>query len=155
MSRKNGGFSLIELIVVVAIIAVLMGILGPQYIRYLESSRIRHDDSIISHIEKAANVLVSDGDYDEFISGDVTIYINNHGVASQVTGVGAALSQENAEFLNELNASVYGTAAPAGGFTSKSFQGCSNVYINLHYDATLFTFVPTYHNFPDRSIYHQ
>lgn len=36
---KNKGFSLIELIVVVAIMAVLVGVLAPAYLRYVEKSR--------------------------------------------------------------------------------------------------------------------
>ena len=37
--RNNSGFSLIELIVVVAIMAVLVGVLAPAYLRYVEKSR--------------------------------------------------------------------------------------------------------------------
>ena len=37
--KNNSGFSLIELIVVVAIMAVLVGVLAPAYLRYVEKSR--------------------------------------------------------------------------------------------------------------------
>lgn len=37
--RNNKGFSLIELIVVVAIMAVLVGVLAPAYLRYVEKAR--------------------------------------------------------------------------------------------------------------------
>ena len=37
--QKNKGFSLIELIVVVAIMAVLVGVLAPAYLRYVEKAR--------------------------------------------------------------------------------------------------------------------
>ena len=37
--KNNDGFSLIELIVVVAIMAVLVGVLAPAYLRYVEKAR--------------------------------------------------------------------------------------------------------------------
>ncbi|MBE5955530.1 MAG: pilin [Lachnospiraceae bacterium] len=37
--EKNKGFSLIELIVVIAIMAVLVGVLAPAYLRYVEKAR--------------------------------------------------------------------------------------------------------------------
>ena len=36
----NKGFSLVELIIVIAIMAVLVGVLAPQYIKYVEKSRV-------------------------------------------------------------------------------------------------------------------
>ncbi len=37
--KNNKGFSLVELIVVIAIMAVLVGVLAPQFIKYVEKSR--------------------------------------------------------------------------------------------------------------------
>ena len=39
IGKNNNGFSLIELIVVVAIMAVLVGVLAPAYLRYIEKAR--------------------------------------------------------------------------------------------------------------------
>ena len=41
MTKKmnNKGFSLVELIIVIAIMAVLIGVLAPQFIKYVERSR--------------------------------------------------------------------------------------------------------------------
>ena len=151
MNKRDGGFSLVELIVVVSIMAVLMAILMPSYVRYLEQSRIRHDDAVITNIQKAANALVVDDKFYESIAGDVTVYINNQGVAYQLNGVGAM----SADFLDEINTSVYGTTTPSGGFTSRTFAGSSGLYIRLHYDPNLLAYVTEYYNFPDLSIYHQ
>ena len=40
---NNQGFSLVELIIVIAILAVLMGILAPQLVKYVEQSRRQKD----------------------------------------------------------------------------------------------------------------
>lgn len=50
----NKGFSLVELIIVVAIMAVLIGVLAPQYLRYVEKTRLQRDNTSISDF---ANVL--------------------------------------------------------------------------------------------------
>ena len=39
MKKNNKGFSLVELIVVVAIMAVLVGVLAPAYLGYVEKAR--------------------------------------------------------------------------------------------------------------------
>lgn len=53
-SLTNKGFSLVELIIVVAIMAVLIGVLAPQYLRYVEKTRLQRDNTGIADF---ANVL--------------------------------------------------------------------------------------------------
>ena len=65
---NNKGFSLVELIIVIAIMAVLIGVLAPQYLKYVEKSRQSADldtvDAMISAVEiyssDPANSIVSD-----------------------------------------------------------------------------------------------
>ena len=49
--KSNGGFSLVELIIVIAIMAALVAILAPQYIKYVEKSRAT---VCASNLEQAA-----------------------------------------------------------------------------------------------------
>lgn len=50
--KNNKGFSLVELIVVIAIMAVLVGVLAPQLIKYVEKSRestdIQNCDTVVT-----------------------------------------------------------------------------------------------------------
>ena len=46
-SLTNKGFSLVELIIVVAIMAVLIGVLAPQYLRYVEKTRLQRDAMVV------------------------------------------------------------------------------------------------------------
>lgn len=77
--KDNKGFTLVELIIVVAILAILVGILAPQYTKYVERSRKAADVSNLENIVSAVKVAVAD--YDALIPDtatvDVTITIVN------------------------------------------------------------------------------
>lgn len=60
--KKNKGFTLIELIIVVAILAILVGILAPQYTKYVEKSRRAADMSNAKAIETTLKMALIDGE---------------------------------------------------------------------------------------------
>lgn len=61
--NKNKGFTLVELVIVVAILAILVGILAPQYTKYVEKSRKTADLHNLDNVVNAIKVAVSDGEY--------------------------------------------------------------------------------------------
>lgn len=69
MKKNNQGFSMVELIIVMAIMAILVGVLAPQYMKYVERSRKSADVKTIDEIEKAALLTAEETDeYDLSLS---------------------------------------------------------------------------------------
>lgn len=57
---NNKGFSLVELIIVVAIMAVLIGVLAPAYLQYVEKSKKTKDCQAVGSIMDASEIVASD-----------------------------------------------------------------------------------------------
>lgn len=64
MNKKmnNKGFSLVELIIVIAIMVVLIAVLAPQYLKYVEKSRVASDQTSVVEYINAMQVLAADPD---------------------------------------------------------------------------------------------
>lgn len=60
--KNNKGFTLVELIIVIAIIAVLAAVLAPQYIKYVEKSRISVDENAVAEVKHVVEVAISNED---------------------------------------------------------------------------------------------
>ena len=121
MKEKNHGFSLVELIVVVAIIGALVGILAPAYLAYVEKSRIQRDESAAGEIYRAAEIVVYTGQYD--ISDTVLVTFDSTGINLNTQLINNAQIQE---ILEDHFGNQYQTAKPV----SKKYQ-------NMTYTVTI------------------
>ncbi len=57
---NNKGFTLVELIIVIAIIAVLAAVLAPRYLQYVERSRQSNDLQVATNLMRATTAAVVD-----------------------------------------------------------------------------------------------
>jgi type IV pilus assembly protein PilA len=75
--KKNKGFSLVELIIVIAIMAILAAAIAPALIRYIDKSRRADDVTAAGSINSAMSAaLANEAAYDEIMSvSDGTILL--------------------------------------------------------------------------------
>lgn len=89
MKKNNSGFSLVELVVVIAIMAILIGILAPQFIKYVDKARMSTDIQTVAELCHACETYAADvNTHHETIpdTAILTISTNSVDVASAGTG---------------------------------------------------------------------
>lgn len=96
--NDNKGFSLVELIIVVAIMAILVGLLAPQYLKYVEKSRKSADASNLDEMVRAIQIYAADAEV-TLPADTYTITIN--ATSTSVTATNAANTQKAEDALNE------------------------------------------------------
>ena len=73
MRRNNKGFSLVELIIVIAIMAALAGMIAPALVRYIDKSRKSNDVSAAKTIKTAVETALSyEKTFELLTTGDAT-----------------------------------------------------------------------------------
>lgn len=105
---RNRGFSLIELIIAIAILVILTGLLAPQFMKYIEKSRKAACDNNIDVILQEFQVaLIDDGETDilKFVSN----YIKEHNVKCPSKGeyYGEKIKGEHGDLIT-VRCSIHG-----------------------------------------------
>jgi type IV pilus assembly protein PilA len=89
--KNNKGFSLVELIVVIAIMAVLVGVLAPQFMKYVESSRQSTDIDNVQSLKTAIETEATE----QLLTGTYTITVD-----------GSAQTAESSLAITTMNKTV-------------------------------------------------
>ena len=58
--KNNKGFSLVELIIVIAIMAILVGVMAPQLIKYIEKTNVSSDTQLADSVKTAITTAMMD-----------------------------------------------------------------------------------------------
>ena len=101
--KNNKGFSLVELIIVVAIMAILIGVLGGQYLKFVERSRKSADQSNVDEIIRAVQIYSADPDATKAVATNdcITITTNGTTLTKDTNGaIAAALSEAGISTTN-------------------------------------------------------
>lgn len=141
--KNNKGFSLVELIVVIAIMAVLMVVLAPALLRYVEKARIQTDETTASDVLNAVETALSDDSVYQAVqaetSGATTITVNYTGTDGKVT---TSVSALQAELDNTLKADAAHVVKKTS--SKKHTKSGSNIYaISAEYSDSKTMYVVT------------
>ena len=103
---NNKGFSLVELIIVIAIMAILAAALAPQLIKYIEKSRVSTDKTSCASIKSAFDSASADeAVFKEVAAGSNSVTITDSSDVGTACGsIGTNFGKTMASTLSDLKA---------------------------------------------------
>lgn len=127
---NNKGFSLVELIIVIAIMVILVAVLAPQYLRYVEKSRVSTDTQTAVEFINTLQVVASDPDanLDKDTAG------TKYTVTSAANADGITVSGDLQTQLINLGI-LDSTTMSTSKFQSSAYKE-ANISISLKYNDT-------------------
>ena len=140
--KNNKGFTLVELVIVVAILAILVGLLAPQYTKYVEKSRKSADASNLEELVTSVKVAASDNAYDVVQETDTTYTLEMTSSGTKLTvKSGGTVPEGLTNALAEYAGNNWGdTTLKSKGWTDKKIS--AEILIKSNGSVTV-TYSPT------------
>ena len=109
--RNNKGFSLVELIIVIAIMAILVGVMAPQLIKYIEKTNVSSDTQLCDTVKSAVTTAVMD-----------PTVLNDSASATKISGFSTWTSVKSLTGTTEVEKAIQDTL----GMTSTTIGSIDN-----------------------------
>ena len=134
--KNNKGFSLVELIIVIAIMAILVGVMAPQLIKYIEKTNVSADTQLADTVKSAITTAMMDP---SVIAADSTgipcntswAEVSSLGGVTDVSKFKGAVYEilgfDPASINNHLKSSAKG----AGGTVQYKIVGANAVHVQI------------------------
>lgn len=103
--KNNKGFSLVELIIVIAIMAVLVGVLAPTYLQYVEKSKKSNDVSSVDSIINACEIGAIDPEVMTDPTTKLTVTVSN-GSAMTITAANGSTTVTSSAWAKAVTDAV-------------------------------------------------
>ena len=115
--KDNRGFSLVELIIVIAIMAVLTAILAPQLIKYIERARIQKDESACDEVLRAVQLaLAEESVYTAVGFAGATVTVTSGSISTTVPALDTAIKETIPSFPT-FTSKLHGTGGTKTTYT--------------------------------------
>ena len=133
--KNNKGFSLVELIIVIAIMAILVGVMAPQLIKYIEKSKVSADTQLADSVHTAVLTAMMDpeivnwtGYNSEFANYTSTTLTN---VTSLSTATPGSIASGACEILGVNNGSDVVGSLKSTGANGVQFRVTGNNRVSV------------------------
>ena len=123
---NNKGFSLVELIIVIAIMAILAAALAPQLMKYIEKSRVSTDASTCSSIESCVNAALADEEAYKQVAAKASGAAGTHDFEFLIRKASGSNGPEFTE-IKSKNAATAGTASECVALANELHDSLSSI----------------------------
>lgn len=123
--KNNKGFSLVELIIVIAIMAILVGVMAPQLIKYIEKSKVSADTQLADSVHTAVLTAMMDPEIVNFTGYNAefkTYTTGMYDVKSLTTASKGSIASGACEILGVKSGSDVVSSLKSTGANGVKFQ---------------------------------